>query len=486
MATPIPQNEARFTLADLSNMDLGVISIPDSAELLAPMGPISTDTRTLRPGAIFVALRGDAFDGHDYLAEAVKKGARLLVVERPYQAPEGVAVLQVPEALCALGQLAHLHITRWRRPGGGKSIVAITGSAGKTTTRVATAALFGHVLGEGAVLATQGNLNNRVGVPMMALCLEPSHRVAVLEMGMNQPGEIEALGEIAPPDLAIVTLVSAAHVEGVGSIEGVAHEKGALYRALQSNGIAVGNADDPRVMEQMETASVQWQIRYGTGEGLHVRIADRRADGLTHAQLRLARYDGSVLDFRTPLLGEAGAYACAAAVAAVEALTGRRVTSEMAEAAFGAAEVGGGAGRLVPRVLSNDVVVIDDSYNANPASSAASIRAAAEIARAASRRLVLVLGAMYELGVESERGHDDVGRAAGSSGASCVIAVGGEAKRIADRASEAGMAVEFFSTSADAAPYVATAVRPGDLVLVKGSRGVGTERIVRALAEVAS
>ncbi|MRG95976.1 UDP-N-acetylmuramoyl-tripeptide--D-alanyl-D-alanine ligase [Polyangium spumosum] len=486
MGTPLPETVARFSLVDALSLGFGNLSIPDGVELMVPLGAISTDTRTLQPGAIFVALRGASFDGHDHVAEAVTKGARLLVVEREVQAPSGVAILRVPSTLDALGMFARLHVERWRALRGRRTIVAITGSAGKTTTRVATAALLGRLLGEPAVLATRGNLNNRVGVPMMALCLEQRHHAAVLEMGMNQPGEIKMLTAVAPPDLAIVTLVAAAHVEGCGSIEAVAHEKGALFRALDPSGIVVGNSDDARVVSQMETSRAQRRIHYGAAEGLDLRIAERRPEGLTTSRLTLERYDGSRLSFRTPLIGEAGAYACAAAVAAVEALTGERVTSPIAEEAFALADVGGGGGRLVPRLLARDVVVIDDSYNANPASSSASIRTAAELARDAGRRLVLVLGAMYELGHESSRGHDDVGRVAAESGAALVFAVNGDARLIADRASDAGLPARFYETSADAAPAVAAAVQPGDLVLVKGSRGVGTERIVRALAEVPS
>jgi UDP-N-acetylmuramoyl-tripeptide--D-alanyl-D-alanine ligase len=292
---------------------------------------------------------------------------------------------------------------------------------------------------------------------------------------MNQPGEIAQLAAIAQPDVAVVTLVAAAHVEGVGSIEGVAREKGALYRALLPNGIAICNGDDDRVRNVHKGSSAAQQVSYGTREDVDLRIVDRRPEGLSLSRVKLARRDGSTLEFVTPLIGEAGAYACAAAVSVAEAISGERMASAIVEAAFGAAEVGGGAGRLVTRSLGDGVVVIDDSYNANPASSAASIRTVAELARASNKRLVLVLGAMYELGVESANGHDDVGQVAGSCGASIVFAIGGDAQRIADRVAEVGVPSKFFPTSADAALAVIDAVRPGDLILVKGSRGVVRE-----------
>ncbi|MDC3959365.1 UDP-N-acetylmuramoyl-tripeptide--D-alanyl-D-alanine ligase [Polyangium jinanense] len=486
MGTPIPTNHAFFQALDLIQIVQGDVLYGRSLFLLGSVQGVSTDTRTIVPGGLFVALKGESFDGHDYLAEAAEKGARAALVERPVDDVPGLTMFRVRSTIDALGALARAHVDAWRARGkGDRKIVAITGSAGKTTTRSATAALLERLFPE-AVHATRGNLNNQVGVPMVLFGLDRQHKYAVVEMGMNKPGEIASLAAMAQPDVAIVTLVAAAHVEGCGSIEGVAHEKGALFRALSESGVAIGNGDDARVAAEMASSPATRRVRYGTGDGLDLRIVERRPDGFSSSRVTLARPDGSSFWFRTPLIGEAGAYACAAAVAAAEALTGEHVTSLIAEEAFSLADVGGGGGRLVPRLLARDVIVIDDSYNANPASSSASIRTAAELARDAGRRLVLVLGAMYELGHESPRGHDDVGRVAAASGAALVFAVNGDARRIADRAAEAGVPARFFETSADAAPAVALAVQPGDLVLVKGSRGVGTERIVRALAEVPS
>ncbi|TKD12314.1 UDP-N-acetylmuramoyl-tripeptide--D-alanyl-D-alanine ligase [Polyangium fumosum] len=485
MGTPIPTNQAFFQAIDLIQIVEGELLYNRSLFLLGSVQGVSTDTRTITPGGLFVALKGESFDGHDYLAQAAEKGARAALVEQPVDDVPGLTLMRVRSTIDALGALARAHVATWRSRGkGDRKIVAITGSAGKTTTRTATAALLDRLFPD-AVHATRGNLNNQVGVPMVLLGLE-DHKYAVVEMGMNRPGEITSLAAMAQPDVAIVTLVAAAHVEGCGSIEGVAREKGALFRSLSPKGIAVGNGDDARVVAEMEGTPAAHRVRYGTGDGVDLRIVERRPDGFSSSRVTLARPDGSSFWFRTPLIGEAGAYACAAAVAAAEALTGEHLTSQIVEEAFALADVGGGGGRLVPRQLARDVIVIDDSYNANPASSSASIRTAAELARDAGRRLVLVLGAMYELGHESARGHDDVGRVAAASGAALVIAVNGDARRIADRASEAGIPARFFETSVDAAPAVALSVQPGDLVLVKGSRGVGTERIVRALAEVPS
>lgn len=481
MGTPIPHNAASFAVKDIVNLTAGTIVSTNPLDPDEMLVSVSTDTRTLTPESLFVALPGERFDGHDYLATAVTNGARAAIVERDVPAPKGLTLIRVSSTLSALGVLAKAHLDAWKNRGGTRRIVAITGSAGKTTTRVAIAAMLQKIY-PGMVHATKGNLNNLVGLPMMVFELAPAHHFAVFEMGMNQPGEIAQLAAIAPPDIALVTLVAAAHVEGVGSIDGVAHEKGALFRALESDGIAIGNGDDERVMRVRQGSSATQQVSYGTRGDVDLRIVERRPEGLSQSRVKLERRDGSSIEFVTPLIGEAGAYACAAAVSVAEALSGERMTAPIVEDAFSEAEVGGGAGRLVPRSLGNGVVVIDDSYNANPASAAASIRTAAELARTSNKRLVLVLGAMYELGIESTNGHDHVGHVAGASGAACVLAIGGDAQLIADRAAEVGVPSKFFPTSIDAASFVVEVVRPGDLILVKGSRGVGTEKIVHELS----
>jgi UDP-N-acetylmuramoyl-tripeptide--D-alanyl-D-alanine ligase len=307
--------------------------------------------------------------------------------------------------------------------------------------------------------------------------------VAVIEMGMNQPGEIAELCRIAEPDVGVLTLVAAAHTEGLGSIEGVAAEKGSLFRALAPGGLAIGNGDDRRVCESVAASPARRRCLYGHAEGADVRITAREPLGMHSSRVTIER-PGGALTFDTPLLGEAGALACAAAVAIAEIGLGARVDAALCAEAFARADVGAGAGRLVPRVLPGDLAVIDDTYNANPASTCASIRAAAEIARATGRRLILVLGEMKELGAESLPGHEDVGRAAAASGAAEVFAVGGgEAPHIAARAAEGGVPVVHVKHVEDAGVLVCRAARPGDLVLVKGSRSIGTERVVAMLAE---
>jgi UDP-N-acetylmuramoyl-tripeptide--D-alanyl-D-alanine ligase len=480
MGTPIPANHAAFTLDEILRVTGGALVAGGAGGVSA----VSTDTRAITPGAAFVALRGEVHDGHAHLAAAASAGAAIAIVERDVPAPPGLAVVRVPSTLTALGDLARAHARRWRAGGGGRLVVAITGSAGKTTTRVAAAALLERLF-PGEVHGAKGNLNNRVGVPMVIFGLEAAHRVAVLEMGMNQPGEIAELCRIAEPDVGVVTLVAAAHTEGVGSIEGVAAEKGALFLALPEDGLAVGNGDDLRVRARIAGSPARRRALYGRAEDAGVRIVAREPLGMTSSRVTLDR-GGARITFDTPLLGEAGALACAAAVAVAEIGLGARVDGALCAEAFARADVGAGAGRLVPRVLPGDVAVIDDTYNANPASMCASIRAAAEIARATGRRLVLVLGEMKELGAESVAGHDEVGRAAAESGASHVFTLGGgDARRMADRASRRATAA-YAERIGELNLVLLSVVRAGDLVLVKGSRSVGTERVVEMLARTAA
>jgi UDP-N-acetylmuramoyl-tripeptide--D-alanyl-D-alanine ligase len=481
MATPIPQNRASFTLEEIVRETGGTLLAGAALAPGATLTGVSTDSRAIEEGAVFVALAGEIHDGHAHLEAAARKGARLALIERDLPAIPGLALLRVPSTLSALGDLARAHARRWRALGGGRRLVAITGSAGKTTTRVATAALLEH-LHPGAIHGAAGNLNNRIGVPMVLFGLGPQHQVGLIEMGMNQPGEIAELCRIAEPEIGVVTLIAAAHTERVGSIEGVAAEKGALFRALPASGVALGNGDDPRVRAELAFSPAQRRHLHGRAADAAVRIVSRTLDGLTGSRLEIAR-EGGELVFSTPLLGEAGALASAAAIAVVELGLGERLDSATCAAAFARADVGAGAGRLVPRLLPSGLALIDDSYNGNPASTCASIKAAAEIAQATGRRLLLVLGEMLELGAESAGGHDQVGHAVVQSGAAQVFAVRGDAARIAARAAEGGVLAAFVESSADAAARLLDLVRPADLVLIKGSRGVGTERVVHALTE---
>lgn len=474
MATPLPPNAASFSMAELLAATGGRL-VQGSARRVTH---VSTNTREMRPGAVFVALQGESHDAHAYVVSAAEAGARVAIVEHQVEAPPHLALIRVDSTLKALGDLARAHVERWRNPG--RVLMAITGSAGKTTTRVALSALFEHLF-PGELVATRGNLNNRIGVPMVLFSLAEARRVAVLEFGTSEPGEIAELCRIARPDVGILTLIAPAHLEGLGSIEGVAKEKGALFDSLLSSGMAIGNADDVRVRAALQKSCAA-QVSYGRQEEASVRIVSRSPRGVTGSEVTVA-HRGQRSVFRTPLIGEAGALASAAALAAVEAafdvaLDGPQLTTALSRAVFEHHTQ-----RLVPHRFPNGLIVLDDTYNANPASMAASIEAAAEMAKTIKRRLVLVLGEMGELGRESRARHEELGRAAAASGAGLVFSVGsGESRRVAEQAKRAGTSAEHLPSVERVVSALVNVAQPDDLLLVKASRFVGADRIVALLA----
>lgn len=479
MATPIPKNHARFTLAEIFAATRGEVRGALEWDALAIAG-ISTDTRALEPGQAFVALAGERYDGHDHLARASERGAVLAIVERDVERREGLTTLRVTSTAAALGALAGVHLARWRAAGE-KTVVALTGSAGKTTTKRAMAALFEAVFPE-RVLATAGNLNNLVGVPMTVFGLEDHHRALVLELGTNAPGEIGELTRTVRPDVALVTLIARAHSLGLGTLDAIEREKCAIFGELDDGAVALGNADDPRVVRGVGASRAGARLLYGTSDAADYRLVSRSLDGHQGSRLVVRRADGSELSFAVPLLGHAGALAATAALAVVERVAGRALAVEEIERALAPlAHEEHGPGRLEPRSCASGLVVLDDSYNANPASCRTSIDAARELAKALGRRLVLVLGEMRELGDASVAEHQELGAHAADSGAALVIAIGGDARHASERAQSRGTACEFAASTEAGANLATELVAAGDLVLVKGSRGVRTELVVESL-----
>lgn len=443
---------------------------------------ISTSSREVDPGGTFVALRGPNHDGHDHVEAAASAGAAAAIVERDVTAPRETTIVRVGSTMRALADLARAHVERWHELGG-RTLVGITGSAGKTTTRVATAALIEHLFA-GQLIATRGNLNNRIGVPMMLFSLGAEHRACVVELGTSEPGEIAELCRMAQPDVGILTLIAAAHLDGLGSIEGVEQEKAAIFRTLAATGVAVGNGDDARVRRLLDEAPATRRIAYGRAATSGVRILERSPIGMSRSKLVVAHADGRTSSFETPLVGEAGALACAGAIAAVEMAFDVKLGSQALEDAFRQVQLGEGARRLVPLDLASGLAMIDDTYNANPTSMSASIRTVAEMSKAMNRPLVLVLGEMRELGSEAATGHEEVGRVAAETEARLVMAIGGgEAHRMAEGCRAAGRPTLVAPSVDEGLPKVLAAVEATDMVLVKASRSVGLDRVVAALAE---
>jgi UDP-N-acetylmuramoyl-tripeptide--D-alanyl-D-alanine ligase len=484
VSTPLPKNRAAFTLAEAALATGGQVRRGDLRTAPASVG-VSTDSRSVAPGEAFVALVGERFDGHDHVAAAVGRGASLVVVSRDVSVPGDAAILRVPDTLRALGALAQAHRRRWAaRPAGGpRRVVAVTGSAGKTTTRHAAAVVL-SALGW-SVHASAGNLNNAVGVPHVLFGLEPRHDVAVVEVGTSSPGEIAHAAEIADPDVAVLTLVSEAHTEGVGTLLDLLREKSDLFAAVHPHGTVVANGDDALARAALVRARARRQLTYGGSEDAEVRLLARTPRGLAGSDLtieiggappRRARFEATV-----PILGVAGASAALAATACALALdpdaAGRTNDIARAIASLRPPETG----RLSARETEAGGVVIDDAYNANPASTLASIDAAREVAVTRAARLVLVLGAMRELGPRSAELHAEVGRAAAASGAGLLIVVGPEAEPLAAAAEARGAAVVRAADAAQAERAAHDAVRPGDVVLVKASNSLGLMSVAARL-----
>lgn len=471
MATQIPENAAPFALSDIART-LGV-GIPSSAD--GVIRGVTTDSRANVAGKLFVALSGERFDGHDYLLEVVGNGAAALLVEREPAAPISVPVIKVDSTLSALGELAALHRSRWQ----GK-LIAIAGAAGKTTTRVACQALF-EAAYPGRVHGTLGNLNNQIGVPMTLLALTNAHDVAVVEVGTNSLGEVAHLAALCRPDVGILTLIGLEHSEGLGDLDSIEREEGEIFRPLGESGVAVGNGDDARVVRQMSAlAQDARHVTYGCSPTVDYSISHHLSESLDRTLItiqRSQRVGGGHLQFESGLLGMPGAFATAAAVAAFETL-GPAVRIPLASAAFGRERLGE-AGRLRVTKLDGGIIVLDDSYNANPPSMASSIAIATQIATQRSARLITVLGEMRELGSLSEREHRSLGKRL--AGVAKLVAVGAQAKPLVESACGQGVCSEYFDNSELAAARIGALVQPGDVVLVKGSRGVKLETVVREL-----
>lgn len=469
MATPIGPNRARFDARAAAEATGGrPVRLTPGREAIG----VTTDSRALVPGAAFVALRGEKHDGHAFLPAAIEAGAVLVIVERG-RAPADARVdaVEVVDTLVAWGALASDHLRRWRAARPEACVVAITGSAGKTTTKELCAALLRTVA---PCLASAGNLNNRIGMPAVALQVEREHRFAVLEMGMSVPGEIAALAAIALPDVAVVTNVGLAHAGGVGgTLDAVAAEKGALFAGVRTGGVIVANADDEAVMAQAKRAPAGARIvTFGRAAGGHYRLREREPLGTAGSRVVVERPGQPALVATLPIPGEAAAIDLVAALATAEAAAGRVLDVEGALAGLAPIE-----GRMRVR-RAGDVQVIDDAYNANPASMRAALAALAEMG---GGRRVAVLGEMKELGPVAEREHEALGAAVAQAGVKLLVSCGGLADAIARAAAAAGVEVVRAASAEEAARTAVERVRPRDVVLVKASRSVGAERVVEAL-----
>ena len=419
---------------------------PGSQELTG----ITTDSRKVSSGELFVALVGEKFDGHDFIESSVAKGAAAVVVSRPIADP-GVPVFEVPDTLVALGQLG----SAWRRAWGGP-VVMVAGSNGKTTTKDIIRAALGRTM---KVHATTGNLNNRIGVPLTLLAIPADCEIAVVEGGTNLPGEVATLREMADPDISVVTSIGEEHLEGLGDIEGVLREEAAVFDRVR---IAVTPSVQPEIAREARNRAIE-VITAGLDDG------DVKADSWSIAPDGTGTIVLGSVTIRPPLRGIHNLRNTMLAVAVARACG---VTDETAAAGIEAMPL--------PRMRTaweqiGKVTLINDAYNANPGST----RAAIELLQGAdkTRQRVIVLGTMRELGESSDRCHDEITRLALDSGADVIAGVG-EYARSLSRVARNDDRVVSCDAVADLWPLLQPRLKPNAIILLKASRGVQLEQVV--------
>jgi len=454
---------ATFTVQEIVRATQGALVVGD---LGVPVTGVSIDSRTLGVGEVFFAIVGHRLDGHEFIADAASRGAACVVAQTvPDHVPSGVPFVLVEDTTRALGRLGAAHRAKFSLP-----IAAITGSNGKTTTKEMTAAVLAA---RGKVLKPEGSFNNQWGVPLTLLRLTPEHQALVVEIGCNQPGEIAYLTGLVSPTVGVVTTVAEAHTEFLGSLEGVREEKAALVRAIREDGAVALNADDPRVAGMARDTRAR-VITYGLAGSAAVRVFGdvvEDARGLTFMLEAMGRRERVSLGF-------AGRHNVTNGLAA--AAVGVAVGLALPEIAAGLERARPAKGRCVWREAAG-VRILDDTYNANPPAMRAALATA--VAHRGSSRLVVVLGDMLELGPLAAAAHVALGREVAASGAAEFVGVGPHMKRAVEAAREAGLTeTHHVATFEDTVAHVLKRVAPGDLVLIKGSRGMRMERVVDALA----
>lgn len=443
-----------------------------------PVRQISLDSRSIRSGDLFLAMKGERFDGHDFVGAALSRGAAGAIVDDSYNVgplaikpnPKRLApfILGVRDPLFAYQQLATHHRSRFDIP-----VVAVTGSNGKTTTKEMVASVMAH---RWRVLKTEGNLNNRIGVPQTLFRLNGRHEGAVIEMGVDHVGQTTRLCEIVRPTIGVITNIGPDHLEFFGSMEGSAQSKAELLDLLPSDGTAVLNADDP-YYDYLAARAICRVVSFGFSSKADVRATDVKSDGR----------NGTI--FRLLLPGKVRH-----TIVRMHVQGDHNVTNALAAAAVGAvlglpgAVIAQGLSRFRPAAMrsqvfvSHGVTVINDCYNANPASMKAAVQLLVQ--RGAGRKKIAVLGDMLELGSNAVPLHEEVGTFVAQRGIDQLVACGTLGRSLAEGAGRAGLDrrnIILAPDAAVAATAVKAIVKPGDVVLVKASRGMKLEQVAQAL-----
>lgn len=455
---------AQFTVDELRRATGGKLR---QGEETTPVFGVSTDSRKIMGGSVFLALSGENFDGHDFAAEALAKGAAGLIVSRPLSGtvPQTAFVIEVGDTLRALQDIARYHRLKYKLP-----VIAVTGSNGKTTTKDLIAAVLAEKF---ATLKTEANYNNEIGLPLTLLNLHESHEVAVVEMGMRGLGEIKALAEIALPNMAVVTNVGETHMELLGSVENIALAKAELVEALDSRGLAILNGDDPLVRSMAARCKGE-VVYYGTTDNADIWAEEIKVvDGGTTAMVNAGKHRFSVS------LSVPGRHNIQNAMAAI-AIGLRLGLSEK--------EIQQGLSRFMPTALRMDIFttkegykLLNDVYNASPLSMRAAVDTLEDVA---DGRKIAVLGDMLELGEISESAHRQIGEYVAEKGVGGLFTFGGQAAYIAEGARQAGRQPAYIGTFDNMEALVQKLrefLRSGDTVLIKGSRGMRMERVSKAL-----
>ncbi|MDR2925032.1 MAG: UDP-N-acetylmuramoyl-tripeptide--D-alanyl-D-alanine ligase [Azoarcus sp.] len=430
---------------------------------------VGTDSRAIASGQLFVALRGERFDGHDFVEAALVAGAAAVMVDTRWEAEHAqsnAARLVVEDTRLALGALAAAWRRRFNIP-----LIGVTGSNGKTTVKEMCASILRAWFGkEDAVHATRGNFNNDIGLPLTLLGLRDHHRAAVIEMGMNHPGEIAVLTGLARPTVALVNNAQRAHLEGMGSLDSVAREKGQIYAGLADGGIAVVNADDTHAGEWLaqNAKASREAVSFGLSPSATV-----------HGNCDLRELE-TALRFESPwgrgecVLKMPGIHNALNALAAAAACLSAGVPLAAVEA--GLSECGGARGRLQRRTGPRGSLLLDDTYNANPDS----VKAGIDVLARMPGRTIFVFGDMGEVGEASERAHAEIGVYAKDKGIGCLYTLGVLSETAASHFGSGG---QHFSSVDSLAEALAPGLGAGDTVLIKGSRFMRMERVVEALVD---
>jgi len=449
-------SEMKRTLRDAATAIGGQLAGEDR-----PYGAVATDSRTLAPGSLFVALRGPNFDGGDFVAAAAARGAIGAIVE--HAVPNELPQVVVPDALRALQQLAHAWRAQFQLP-----IVAVAGSNGKTTAKEMTAAILSRM---GLVMATHGNLNNHIGVPVTLMRLETSHRSAVVEMGANRIGDVAELVRLARPTVGLITNAGAEHLEGFGTLDGVAQGEGEMVSCLEPGATAIINADDAYAGYWRKTSAARRIITFGVHANADF-MAKNSAQTIERGEFATRFMLECPLGQRAITLKAGGTHNIANALAAAAAASAAGASLE--EIALGLADFRAVAGRLQLKAGARDSWIIDDSYNANPSS----VRAGLEVLRSLPGATWLVLGDMAELGDFAEDSHAHMGTYARACGIKRLFAVGPQSSRAVETF---GSGAEWFADAETLTRRLQAELAPGVTVLIKGSRVNRLERVVQAL-----